>query len=207
MPRDILPKMQPPSRLSCLTEYTVLAASTVKEIAQSRHAPFLVSTAALSLMILDLARVRVSRYYHRINLTNTQASRSLKEQIIQMIEQIHEVLCAIISLYLTAAMDATLPPGLLQGVAKFTEYVGDFMMLSLAYACTRTLQQLDAYLKAQQEMGKIKLLFKHADSASQLDACKTGLQDAVLAFRVRNILPFQFGAYPSIGPNWNLHGV
>jgi hypothetical protein len=39
-----------------------------------------------------------------------------------MVEQIHEILCAIIGLYSSTAMDRILPPDVLCGIGKFTEY-------------------------------------------------------------------------------------
>lgn len=40
-----------------------------------------------------------------------------------MIEQIHEILCAIVQLYSKHETDRALPPALLYDIAKFTEYV------------------------------------------------------------------------------------
>ncbi|KAJ7216006.1 hypothetical protein GGX14DRAFT_391673 [Mycena pura] len=145
--------IHPSSLLARLIEYTTLATSTVKEIAQSAHVPFLTPTAAVSATILKLV----------------QTSKTSKEHLILILEHIHEVLCAIISLHSMTAVERVLPPGVVNDIGNFME----------------TLQKVYTFLKAQQEMSKIRQLFKQANSASQLEACKTGLQEAVIAFRVQ----------------------
>ncbi|KAJ7912160.1 hypothetical protein B0H13DRAFT_2007882 [Mycena leptocephala] len=145
--------MQPHARLENLIEYTILAATTLKEIAQSAQVPCLLLTSSLSLMILEFV----------------SASKATKELTIQMIEQIHEILCAIIGLYSSTAMDRILPSEVLYDIATFIE----------------TLQKIYTFMKGQQEMGKIKQLFKQGTNAAQLEACKASLQEALTAFRVQ----------------------
>jgi hypothetical protein len=50
--------MQPHARLENLIEYTILAATTLKEIAQSAQVPCLLLASSLSLMILEFVSVR-----------------------------------------------------------------------------------------------------------------------------------------------------
>jgi hypothetical protein len=50
--------MQPHARLANLIEYSILAATTLKEIAQSAQVPYLLSAASLTLMILEFVSVR-----------------------------------------------------------------------------------------------------------------------------------------------------
>ncbi|KAJ7769444.1 hypothetical protein B0H16DRAFT_1881966 [Mycena metata] len=140
-------RMQP--RLKDLIEYTSFAASTIKQLSRQAQAPYLLQVAALTSIILEFAKVY-----------------KIKEQMFQMIEQVHEILCAIISLYSGMSMGRSLPPALL---AKFTE----------------TLQKIYTLMKQQRDAGKIKQLFKYSDTASQLNACAVYLQDAAAAFRVQ----------------------
>jgi hypothetical protein len=51
------------SRLANLVDYTTLAATTVKEIAQVTQIPNLRSASSLSLIILELVSVRLSRLH------------------------------------------------------------------------------------------------------------------------------------------------
>ncbi|KAJ7928233.1 hypothetical protein B0H13DRAFT_2311777 [Mycena leptocephala] len=144
--------MQPHARLANLIEYSIFAATTLKEIAQSAQVPYLLS-ASLTLMILEFV----------------SASKATKELTVQMIEQIHEILCAIIGLYSSTAMDRILPPEVLYDIVTFIE----------------TLQKIYTFMKGQQEMGKIRQLFKQGTSTAQLEACRAGLQEALTAFRVQ----------------------
>jgi hypothetical protein len=49
--------------------------------------------------------------------------RSYKEDCIQMMENIHQILCAIVKLYSTSEIEGALPTALLYDIAKFTESV------------------------------------------------------------------------------------
>ncbi|KAJ7123298.1 hypothetical protein C8R43DRAFT_959103 [Mycena crocata] len=89
-----------------------------------------------------------------------------------MIEQIHEILCAIIHLYLTTEIGGVLPPPVLYDVANITE----------------TLQKVYAFMKTQQGIGRIKKLFKHADEVVQLSTCKVELQILWSDFDVEEFL-------------------
>ncbi|KAJ7063814.1 hypothetical protein C8F01DRAFT_1054719 [Mycena amicta] len=143
-----------PTRLKRTLDCLALATTTVKEIAHATqgHVPFLISASALCGMIVEFV----------------QTAKTTKAHILQFLEQIHEVLCAVISLYSTRAVGKVLPPGIVHDLGVFTE----------------TLQKIYTYFKSQQEMSKIKQLFKQANSAAQLALCKQAMQDSVDAFRV-----------------------
>ncbi|KAJ6616731.1 hypothetical protein B0H10DRAFT_1948895 [Mycena sp. CBHHK59/15] len=149
--------MQQSTRLQNLIQYVTLAASTANEIASAAKVPFLRSTAVLSLSILECV----------------QAVKSNKEACIRMTEEIHEILCAIISLYSMSEIDGVLPPVLLHDIAKFTQ----------------TLEKICTFMKAQQGMGKIKQLLKHADNLSRLEACQFELGTSLNNFRIGNGIP------------------
>ncbi|KAJ7174697.1 P-loop containing nucleoside triphosphate hydrolase protein [Mycena filopes] len=145
--------MQRAPRLTDLLEYTLLAASTLTEIARSIEIPFLLTAASLTSMILEFVR----------------ESKTTKQYTIQIVEQIHEILCAIIGLYSENVVSQMLPPSLLYDIGRFTD----------------TLQKIYTFMKRQGDMGKIQQLLKHADNALQLDACKAGLQAAMDALRIQ----------------------
>ncbi|KAJ7277237.1 P-loop containing nucleoside triphosphate hydrolase protein, partial [Mycena rebaudengoi] len=145
--------MKVPTHLENLIQYTTVAASTVEEIAGSFQIPFLSSVAALTLSILKCV----------------EAVRSNRDEWMIMVEQIHEILCAIISLCSTSEIKGVLPTALLYDIVKFTE----------------TLQKVFTVLNMQQKMGKIKQLFKQPDNAGKLEMCKEELHKAIGMFRVR----------------------
>ncbi|KAJ7479302.1 hypothetical protein FB451DRAFT_1451282 [Mycena latifolia] len=159
--------MQHPRRLENLIEYATVSAAAAKAITDSAHVSFLGIAATL---VMSIAK-------------SVEAVRSNKT--ILMLEDIHEILCSIISLYSISETDGVLPPALLYDIAKFTE----------------TLQKTYACLKTQQGMGKLKQLLKQADNAARLDACRSELQRSLEIFkvqigsaRVRSIAEIQVGA-------------
>ncbi|KAJ7262900.1 hypothetical protein C8J57DRAFT_1231507 [Mycena rebaudengoi] len=88
-----------------LIQYTILAATTAKNIAETAKVPFLGSTAALCLSITKSA----------------QTISSNKEEYVEILEHIHEILCIIDQLDSTSEIRGVLPTALLYDIAKFTE--------------------------------------------------------------------------------------
>ncbi|KAJ7254535.1 hypothetical protein C8J57DRAFT_1236776 [Mycena rebaudengoi] len=131
--------MKVPTQLENLIQYTTI--------------PFLSSAAALTFSILKCV----------------ETVRSNRDEWMIMVEQIHEILCAITSLCSTSEIKGVLPMALLYEIAKFAE----------------TLQKIFAFLKTQQKMGKIKQLLKQRDNAEKLDTCRQELNRAIGMFRVR----------------------
>ncbi|KAJ7268482.1 hypothetical protein C8J57DRAFT_1612585 [Mycena rebaudengoi] len=142
-----------PTQLGNLIQYTTVTASTIEGIARAFQIPFLSSAAALTLSILKCV----------------EAVRSNRNEWMIMVEQIHEILCIIITLCSTSEIKGVLPTALLYDIAKFTE----------------TLQKIFTLLTARQKMGKIKQLFKQPDHAGKLETCKQELNKAIGIFRVR----------------------
>ncbi|KAJ7090638.1 hypothetical protein C8R44DRAFT_750873 [Mycena epipterygia] len=97
--------MRHATHFDSLVQYTALAAATAREIADAAQIPFLLSSSTLSLAIVNAI----------------QSVKSHKEDWIQLMEQIHEILCTIIGLYPDSETDGVLPPVLLYDIAKFTE--------------------------------------------------------------------------------------
>ncbi|KAJ7280848.1 hypothetical protein C8J57DRAFT_1711819 [Mycena rebaudengoi] len=145
--------MRVPTQLENIIQYTTVAASTVEEIAGSFQIPFLSSAAALTLSILKCV----------------EAVKSNRDEWMLMVEQIHEILCAITSLCSTSEIKGVLPTALLYDIAKFTEI----------------LQKVFTVLNMRQKMGRIKQLFKQPDNAGKLEMCKEELHKAIGIFRVR----------------------
>jgi hypothetical protein len=112
--------MEPSATLKNTIQYTVLAATTVQKIAVSTGVPFLASTAALTLSILEYVQVRVS-ILRRACAEWRQVTRSHKEDFLQITEYIHAILCTIVKLYSTSEINGVLPTALLYDIAKFTE--------------------------------------------------------------------------------------
>ncbi|KAJ7336860.1 hypothetical protein DFH08DRAFT_813172 [Mycena albidolilacea] len=167
--------MPPSTRLVQLVQYTNVAASTVRDIANTANEPFLQVVAALTITILN----------------TVQTVRSNRDQLIIMVEEIHEILCLIIHLYSEAESAGTLPTVVLSDIAKFTE----------------TLQQIYGFLKTQQGMGKIKQLVKQFDSAAQLKLCQEGLRCSLAKFKMSSVAAVRFRTNSEPEPNLNRTSV
>ncbi|KAJ7279991.1 hypothetical protein C8J57DRAFT_1220518 [Mycena rebaudengoi] len=92
------------STLTTLIHYTTIAATAVKDMAESAAIPFLGSTAALSLSVLKCV----------------ESVRTYRQDCVHMVEQIHEILCSILKLY-SMCEPKVLPTALLYDIGKFTE--------------------------------------------------------------------------------------
>ncbi|KAF8196205.1 P-loop containing nucleoside triphosphate hydrolase protein [Mycena galopus ATCC 62051] len=136
-----------------LVQYTTVAASAAQEIAAFTAVPFMASMGTLTLSILKC-------------IESVTANR---EDCLEMVEHIHEILGAVIRLYSENETNGALPPPLLYDIAKFIE----------------TLQKIYTFMSTQQRTGVIKQFFKQSDTTSRLKECKSVLQHSLQVFRIR----------------------
>jgi hypothetical protein len=181
-----MPPQHPSATLKDLIQYTTLAATAAKKIADSAAAPFLGSAAALTLSILNCVTVsRCLTTFPRADVKKT--ARSNRDECIQIIEHIHEILCNILKLYQSSEIDGVIPTALLYDIAKFTEYgttvynlLGHFQLMDVI----RTLQKVFTVLHGQDRMGMIKKLLKQPDNTAKLQVYKQELNRARELFKV-----------------------
>ncbi|KAJ7218200.1 hypothetical protein C8J57DRAFT_1482861 [Mycena rebaudengoi] len=145
----------PTANFKNLIRYTTLAATTAKNIGETTQVPFLCSTAALSFSILKCI----------------ETTRSNKEDHVEIMEQIHEILCIIVQLHSTSEIKGVLPTALLYDIAKFTE----------------ALEKLFTVLNGQQKgtLGKIKGLFRQPEAPERLEKCKQELSQMIRLFKAQ----------------------
>ncbi|KAF7352062.1 hypothetical protein MVEN_01168900 [Mycena venus] len=101
-------------------------------------------------------------------ITGFQNVKRNKDECIQLMESIHQVLYSIINLHLKSETAGFLPPALLLEVGKFTE----------------TLYQIHTFIEAQRDTNKIKQLFHKSEIKTMLKGCRTGLDHAITVFKV-----------------------
>ncbi|KAJ7688079.1 hypothetical protein B0H16DRAFT_1030448 [Mycena metata] len=89
----------------------------------------------------------------------------------ELMEQTHELLNAIITMYIKSDTGAELPPSTLNQIVKFTE----------------TLHKIHTFVEAQQGGSKIKKLFRHGELAALLKDCKAGLQQGFDCFNIKTV--------------------
>ncbi|KAJ7280563.1 hypothetical protein C8J57DRAFT_1563363 [Mycena rebaudengoi] len=126
-----------------LLQYIILAATTTKNIAETAKVPFLGSTAVLCLSITKCI----------------ETTKSNKEEYIEIMEHIHEILCIIVQLDSTSEIRGVLPTALLYDIAKFTVQPEVQERLEI---CKQELNQMLGLFKAQvtgstlSQMGQMK---------------------------------------------------
>ncbi|KAJ7203224.1 hypothetical protein C8J57DRAFT_1735354 [Mycena rebaudengoi] len=138
-----------------LIEYINLAATTAQNIAETAKVPFLGLTAALCLSITKLV----------------QTIKLNKEEYIEIMEHIHEILCIIVQLDSTSEIRGVLPTAVLYDIAKFTE----------------ALEKLFTILNGQKKgtLRKIKGLFRQPEAGERLEKCKQELNWMVGLFKAQ----------------------
>ncbi|KAF8171807.1 hypothetical protein K438DRAFT_1773095 [Mycena galopus ATCC 62051] len=91
-----------------------------------------------------------------------------KRECASLMDNIHQVLCAIISSHMKSETVGALPPSMLHEIGKFTE----------------TLHKIYTFLQAQKEGNKIKQLFRNNEMNGLLRDCQAGLDHATEVFGI-----------------------
>ncbi|KAJ7246479.1 hypothetical protein C8J57DRAFT_727815 [Mycena rebaudengoi] len=143
------------AKFSNLIQYTILAATTAKNIAETAKVPFLGSTSALCLSITKCI----------------ETTKLNKEECAEIMEHIHEILCIIVQLHATSEFKGVLPTVVLYNIAKFTE------------ALERLFTMVNGQQKGT--LGKIKGLFRQPEAAERLKNCKQELRRMVELFKAQ----------------------
>ncbi|KAJ7169200.1 hypothetical protein C8R43DRAFT_982589 [Mycena crocata] len=91
-----------------------------------------------------------------------------RDECLQLMEKIYRVICAIVTIHIHSDTGPNLPPATLEHVGKFTE----------------TLRKTLTFMEAQQDRKKIKHFFQQSEMRSLLRSCKTGILQALEAFKV-----------------------
>ncbi|KAJ7863423.1 hypothetical protein B0H13DRAFT_2565205 [Mycena leptocephala] len=94
-----------------------------------------------------------------------------KTDCVDLMEKMHNLLNAIIIVYIKSDTGGALPPVVLKHIGRFTE----------------TLHKIHTFLEAQQKGTKVKRFFRQGEISTLLNDCKTGLQDAVDFFQIYTV--------------------
>ncbi|KAJ7349970.1 hypothetical protein DFH08DRAFT_935806 [Mycena albidolilacea] len=103
-----------------------------------------------------------------ILINTVQNVKRSKKECIQLVQNIHPVLYAIINLHLKAETVEYLSPAMLDNIGKFMQ----------------TLHKIYTFLKAQQDGNRIKYLFRSNEVQKLLKDCHAGLDHALEVFGV-----------------------
>ncbi|KAJ7802595.1 hypothetical protein B0H14DRAFT_3154939 [Mycena olivaceomarginata] len=101
-------------------------------------------------------------------ISMTHTVKRNKNECALLMENIHPVLYAIISLYLKSEPVESLAPGVLHNIGRFMG----------------TLHKIYTFLRAQQDGNKLKHLFRHNEMQNLLQGCRAGLDQAAEVFNI-----------------------
>ncbi|KAJ7026948.1 hypothetical protein C8F04DRAFT_1295749 [Mycena alexandri] len=97
-----------------------------------------------------------------------QTVKQNKDECAELMEQTHELLKAIIGVYIKSDTGPELPPSILNEIGKFTE----------------TLHKIHTFVEAQQSSSRVKKFFRQGELSVLLKACKEGLQQRFNFFNI-----------------------
>ncbi|KAJ7779590.1 P-loop containing nucleoside triphosphate hydrolase protein [Mycena metata] len=98
-----------------------------------------------------------------------QTVKQDKNECAELMEHTHQLLSAIIGVYIKSDTGTELPPSMLNQIAKFTE----------------TLHKIHTYVEAQQSGSTIKRFFRQGELNALLKDCKEGLQQGLDFFQLK----------------------
>ncbi|KAJ7042184.1 hypothetical protein C8F04DRAFT_1252162 [Mycena alexandri] len=100
-----------------------------------------------------------------------QTVKQDKNECAELMEHTHQLLSAIIGVYIKSDTGAELPPSILNQIAKFTE----------------TLHKIHTFVEAQQSGSKVKRFFRQGELSVLLKDCKAGLQQGFDFFNIKMV--------------------
>jgi hypothetical protein len=120
-----------------------------------------------------------------MNLNSSwQTVKQNKDDCVELLEQIHKLLTAIIILYVKSETGAELPPSVLHHIGKFTQYFACLMDIQHTDHWIRILHKIHTFIEAHQKGGKIRAFLRHNESRALLKECKVGMRQGLEFFQV-----------------------
>ncbi|KAJ7459294.1 hypothetical protein FB451DRAFT_1272453 [Mycena latifolia] len=136
-----------------ILQKATVAAGALRDVSSSSQVPFLQAISTVSFAIVGLV----------------QSLKVQKQEYVQLIEQIHELLWMVIDLCVNSETTVLLPPSILHIVGNFAQ----------------TLQKIHSFLEGQLSMGKLKRILR-AGNTQHLVECKAGLNEALKGFALHS---------------------
>ncbi|KAJ7034168.1 hypothetical protein C8F04DRAFT_1395625, partial [Mycena alexandri] len=101
-----------------------------------------------------------------------QSVKRNRASCVQLLENVHQVLFAIVDVHLKSATIGSLPPASLHHIGKFTD----------------TLSKIHTFIEAQLDRKKIKHFFRQSEMNTLLKDCQTELLQAQEAFKIETAI-------------------
>ncbi|KAJ7454180.1 P-loop containing nucleoside triphosphate hydrolase protein [Mycena latifolia] len=158
-PRLNPPKNKPREPASILQKATV-AAGALRDVSSSSQVPFLHAISGVSFAIFGIVR----------------SFKVQKQEYVQLVEQIHELLWVVIDLCVGSQTTVLIPPSILHTVGNLAQ----------------TLQKIHSFLERQQAMGTLKR-FLRTGNTQQLEQYKAELRDSLAGFSLHSSMAATVG--------------
>ncbi|KAJ7875675.1 hypothetical protein B0H13DRAFT_2279694 [Mycena leptocephala] len=139
-------------RLNNITAYLTLTITLLKEINHAFHTPFIQPIINTSLSLI----------------TKVQSAKRNKDECVGLMENVHRVLCAIVTSHVRSETAGSLSPSTLDHIGSFKE----------------TLHKIYTFIDAQQDGNKIKQFLRQSEMNVLLRNCRAGLDHAITAFDI-----------------------
>ncbi|KAJ7472960.1 hypothetical protein B0H11DRAFT_2195851 [Mycena galericulata] len=107
-------------------------------------------------------------------ITIIQNVKKNKDECIQLMESIYQVLYGIVNLHIVSETAGSLPPTVLNDLGKFTEY--GFSLTTLKY-------MMHTFVEAQHDGNRIKSFFRQTEMNTLLKECQAGVKHALEMFK------------------------
>ncbi|KAJ7094858.1 hypothetical protein C8R44DRAFT_989649 [Mycena epipterygia] len=105
-------------------------------------------------------------------ITLVQNVKKNKEECVKLMENVHELLYAVVNLHMKDGTPSSLPPATLSAFGELTE----------------TLHKVYAFMETQQEGNKIKHFFHQSEMKTLLNECHIGLQQVFDMFKMEGAI-------------------
>ncbi|KAJ7438998.1 hypothetical protein FB451DRAFT_1192376 [Mycena latifolia] len=114
-----------------------------------------------------------------------QNVKKIKEDCIQLMEDVYQMLCTIANLHIKSETKGNLSPATLDHVEKFTKY-DPSMIVIVTKHFTRTLHKIHNFVEVQSDGGMMKHFFRQAETKTLLSECRAGLKQAFEVFQTQH---------------------
>ncbi|KAJ7482602.1 hypothetical protein FB451DRAFT_1442067 [Mycena latifolia] len=116
----------------------------------------------------------ISNTLHSL-LTSVETVKQNQDDCTRMMEQVHELLYAVISVHIKSKTGGELSPTMLDNLGRLTEQVLYYVPILLIHT----------FVEANQEKSKIKQFFRQGEMRTLLKTCHTGLEQALEVFNIQ----------------------
>ncbi|KAJ7133691.1 hypothetical protein C8R43DRAFT_1133228 [Mycena crocata] len=140
------------SKVDSTLHHVQAAVGLLRDIADDSDVSYLKPVAGISILILDIVH----------------SAKTNREQCLQMVEQIYEIVCAIINAC-EANIENGLPSAMLHNISTFIQ----------------TLQNVHSFIRSQLDRGLINRIVRHVENTQQIDECKTALRHSMDLFSIQ----------------------